>query len=349
MIINNKNYKVEFSNFEKLEKRFKKIDDQNDIFIIDNKLRTNPIIKKINKRYKDRCIFIVANEKIKTLERYSYLVEIILKKGIQRKSKLISFGGGTIGDLSGFIASTLLRGIDHIIVPTTLLAMVDSAIGGKTGINSISGKNLIGSFYLPKNVIICQEFLKSLSKREINCGFAEIIKYSIIKSGSFQKKLLNYDFKNEKKLRDIIKISIKIKSKYANDFKEKSHSRSARSILNFGHTFGHAIENSNYYNASIKHGEAIALGMLLEIKISKKLGYYKGSIDNMINLFRKYNLPINYRKYLSAKNIKQINTKIKFDKKASNQQINFICIDKNGGFVKKLSFDKLEALLNKID
>ena len=123
----------------------------------------------------------MGNEKIKSLNNYENIIEKIIKMGIQRKSKIYSFGGGTIGDLSGFLASTLLRGIDHIMIPTSLLAMVDSSIGGKTGINSEYGKNFIGSFYLPKRVIICPEFINTLPKREVACGFAEVIKYSIIK------------------------------------------------------------------------------------------------------------------------------------------------------------------------
>ena len=349
MNINNKSYKIEFSSFENLKNKIINKVSSKDILIIDNKLKKNQVIKKIPKKYQKRCIFIKAEEKIKSLEKYSLIVESILKKGIQRDSKLISFGGGTIGDLSGFIASSLLRGIDHIIVPSSLLAMVDSSIGGKTGINSSSGKNLIGSFYLPKKVIICPEFLNTLPKRELNCGFAEIIKYSFINPNNLNKKLIKYDFKNKKDLQSIIKHSIITKIKYTRDFKEKLNSRSARSILNFGHTIGHAIENTNSYNSSIKHGEAVALGMLIEIKISKILGFYSGSIDNMISLFKKYNLPLNYNKFLLSKSFSKIIAKIKFDKKAKNDFINFICIDKKGGFVKKLSFAKLESLIKKID
>tara|TARA_B100000674_G_scaffold470722_1_gene458754 strand:+ start:124 stop:1167 length:1044 start_codon:yes stop_codon:yes gene_type:complete len=347
--MNKKNHNIKFVNLIELQEIiFAKITNK-DIFIIDKNLMTNQLIKRLHNKFKNRCLIIKGDEKIKSLETYSNTIEKLLKMGIQRKSTLISFGGGTIGDLSGFISATLLRGIDHIMVPTTLLAMVDSSIGGKTGINSLMGKNLIGSFYLPAKVFICNEFLKSLSKREMSCGFAEIIKYSFINPRDFNINLMNNNLRDEKQLKKIIRQSINTKMKFTQDFHEISSSRSARSILNFGHSVGHAIENSNLYKSSIKHGEAIAIGMIIEIKISEILGHYKKSVENMINVLKKYNLPTNYKKFLLKKNIKKIIKKIKFDKKSSNQFIDFICIDRSGGFVKKLSFRKLEELLNKID
>ncbi len=347
--INNENHIIEFSNIKKLETFFKNNFSKIDILIIDRNLIKNNHIKKINNIFYDRIFILGGSEKIKSLTNYSNLIEKILKKGIQRKSKLISIGGGTIGDLSGFIASTLLRGIDHIMIPTSLLAMVDSSIGGKTGINSIHGKNLIGSFYLPKKVMIFPEFLQSLPKRELNCGFAEIIKYSFISPGQMRSNLLKFKDLKKSNIKEIIKLSILIKLKYIADFKEKSTLRKSRAILNFGHTIGHAIENTNSYAGNIKHGEAIALGMIIELKISKLLNVYKRNLDDEILLFKKFNLPINYKNYLIQKNIKTLLRKMKFDKKASGQFLNFILIDKNGGLVKKLTFKKIEELLNKID
>ena len=226
--------------------------------------------------------------------------------------------------------------------------MVDSSIGGKTGLNSKLGKNLIGSFYLPKKVIICHELLDTLPKRELSCGFAEIIKYSLIKPNNFKNKLFKYDLNYKAEIIPIINYSVKTKLNYVNDFKEKSSKRSSRAILNFGHSIGHAIENTNTYKSNIKHGEAIALGMLIELKISEYLGYYNKPIDQIINLLEKYNLPTSYEKYLSTSNIKKLIAKIKFDKKASDNNINIICIDNKGGFIKKLSFQKLEKILTKL-
>ena len=346
--VNNQDHIIEFSDTKKIEILFTKQITNIDIFIIDKNLLQNNRIKKIYEKFKNRCFLITGYEKIKTLSNFNTLIEKILKIGIQRKSKLISVGGGTIGDLSGFIASSLLRGIDHIMVPTSLLAMVDSAIGGKTGVNSKHGKNLVGTFYLPKKVFICPDFLKSLPKRELNCGFAEIIKYSYIFPGGLKNKLLNFKNINSSNIVDIIKLSVSTKLRYVSDFREKSNNRRSRAILNFGHSIGHAIENSNSYNTTIKHGEAIALGMLIELKLSKYLKFYKGNIRDQIDLMKKFGLPTNYNRYLTSGNINKLVMKMMFDKKTTGQYINFIFIDNLGGFVKKISFQKIKVLLNKI-
>ena len=348
MIINKKIHEIEISNLEKINKFFLNQNLNNDILVIDQNLKSNRYIKKLINKFGSRCLMLKGQEKIKSLDNYCIFIEKILKIGIQRKSKLISIGGGTIGDFAGFLASSLLRGIDHYMVPSSLLAMVDSSIGGKTGLNSKLGKNLIGSFYLPKKVIICPELLDTLPKRELSCGFAEIIKYSLIKPNNFKNKLFKYDLNNKAEIIPIINYSVKTKLNYVNDFKEKSSKRSSRAILNFGHSIGHAIENTNTYKSNIKHGEAIALGMLIELKISEYLGYYNKPIDQIINLLEKYNLPTSYEKYLSTSNIKKLIAKIKFDKKVSDNNINIICIDNKGGFIKKLSFQKLEKILTKL-
>ena len=348
MIIDKKIHEVEISNLDKVNKIFLSHDLNNDILIIDKSLNSNKYLKKLIYRFGTRCLIIKGQEKVKSLENYSYYIEKILKLGVQRKSRLISIGGGTIGDFAGFLASSLLRGIDHYMIPSSLLAMVDSSIGGKTGLNSKLGKNLIGSFYLPKKVIICPELLDTLPKRELGCGFAEIIKYSLIKPNNFKNRLLRYDLKNKTEMMSIINYSVKTKLNYVNDFKEKSSQRSSRAILNFGHSIGHAIENSNTYKSNIKHGEAIALGMIIELKISEYLGYYNKPIEQIIYLLEKYNLPTSYKKYLSIHNIKKLIEKIKYDKKASDNNINIICIDDKGGFIKKLSFQRLEKILTKL-
>jgi 3-dehydroquinate synthetase len=347
--INKEDHNIEFVNTKKFEYYLSKKINDKDILIIDKNLIKNIIINKIYKDFSKRCFLVNGNERIKSLKTFSTLIEKILRIGIQRDSKLISIGGGTIGDLSGYIASSLLRGIDHIMVPTSLLAMVDSSIGGKTGINSYYGKNLIGSFYLPKKVLIYPDFLKSLPKRELNCGFAEIIKYSLINPGIFKNKLFNFKDIYQSNILEIIKISISTKLKYVSDFREKSDLRKSRVILNFGHTIGHAIENSNSYDQSIKHGEAITIGMLIELKISQYLKYYNASIEDEIKLIKKFNLPSNYKDFLTTRKIEILIKKMMFDKKTFGNDVNFILIDKNGGFVKKISLKKLKGLLNKIN
>jgi len=248
--INNQSHSIEIIDFIKIDHFLKNQISDIDIIVIDKNLIKNKFIKKFYDKLSNRCFLLKGQERIKSLSNFNDLIEKILKKGIQRKSKLVSIGGGTVGDLSGFLSSSLLRGIDHIMIPTSLLAMVDSAIGGKTGVNSVYGKNLIGSFYLPKKVLICPEFLKTLPSREINCGFAEIIKYSYILPGPIKDKLYAFKNINKSNIKDIIKLSILTKLKYISDFREKSNHRRSRAILNFGHSIGHAIENSNLYKGS---------------------------------------------------------------------------------------------------
>ena len=186
---------------------------------------------------------------------------------------LFRSGGGTLGDLSGFIASTILRGIDLILFPTTLLSQVDSSIGGKNGINTNSGKNLVGTFYQPKFVFIDPKMLKTLPKREILSGYAEIIKHGIINDIKFfnwlnknSKKILTLD---NKILTEAIYKSIIIKRKYVlKDEKENLKNINSRAILNFGHTFGHVIEQTNDYKTNLNHGEAVAIGMVMASKLS---------------------------------------------------------------------------------
>ena len=187
----------------------------------------------------------------------------LLKRNFNRSDLVISVGGGITGDLIGFVASIFKRGINFINVPTTLLAQADAAIGGKTGVNSVFGKNLIGSFYQPKLVINDTAFLKSLPRKELICGYAEILKHSIIKD----KKLFIWLKKNTRKtfcqktprnLFYAIKKSCEIKLFFVNkDVNEKD----LRMILNFGHTFAHAIEVKNNYSKNVLHGEAVLSGM----------------------------------------------------------------------------------------
>ena len=202
-LINKEKHIINIISYKELEKQLNKQISHLDILIIDKSLTNIRLIKKFSKKFQNRTLVVQGNEKIKNLKNFQKNIEKIIKIGIQRKSKIYSFGGGTVGDFSGFLASSLLRGIDHIMIPTSLLAMVDSSIGGKTGVNSKYGKNLIGSFYLPKKVLVCPEFIKTLPKREIACGFAEVIKYSLIKPHPLKKIL-------ENKYSDILKINFNI-------------------------------------------------------------------------------------------------------------------------------------------
>ena len=344
-IIDKHIHEIEFLKIAQLEKKLINNISNLDILIFDSNIVKNTLIKKLLKKFPKRCFVIMGHERIKNIQNYSSLIEKIIKLGVQRKTVIYSFGGGTLGDLSGFLASTILRGVEHVMIPTSLLAMVDSSIGGKTGINSKFGKNLIGTFYLPKKVFICSDFLKSLPKREIACGYAEIIKYSLINSNHLHKLLVK---KSNGDINKIIKLSIYFKFKYISDFREKLKTKNSRAILNFGHTIGHAIENSNFYKSNLKHGEAISLGMILELKISILLNYYPEKVDNLIEILKKYNLPVNYNKYVNKNTIPSLIKKITFDKKVINEYVNIALVGKNGGFIKKISIRDLKSILNQI-
>ncbi len=200
-------------------------------------------------------------------------------------------------------------------------------------------------FIFQKKYLYVQIFLKVYQKREIACGYAEIIKYSLIDSGQLHKLLTK---RSKVDINKIIKLSINSKIRYISDFRERLKSENSRAILNFGHTIGHAIENSNFYNGNLKHGEAISLGMILELKISSLLNYYPKKVNSLIEILKKYNLPINYSKYVNKRTIPSLIKKITFDKKVVNEDVNIVLIGKNGGFIKKISIRDLKTILYQI-
>ncbi len=279
-----------------------------------------------------------GGDKTKSMSQLNLILEKSLSFEIDRNSLIIAFGGGVIGDIAGFAASILLRGINYIQIPTTLLSQVDSSVGGKTGINSSKSKNLIGSFHQPLAVIIDIELLKSLPKREFVAGLVEVVKYGLIHDRKFfdyielnYKEILEYD---KKKLKEIICESCKIKSEIIkNDEKENGQ----RALLNLGHTFGHAIESFGKYDGKIIHGEAVSVGICLAFKLSEKMNFCsQDEVERVINLFKKLELPT------SLKNIKSVSIttskmleKFKFDKKNKNNQLTFILNTKIGeSFIK---------------
>ena len=283
-------------------------------------------LKILQKPFKS--IILRPGEKTKSFKNLNYLVEKILQNKIDRNSVVIALGGGVIGDLVGFAASIVLRGLPYIQIPTTLLAQVDSSVGGKTGINSIYGKNLIGSFKQPIAVISSINMLNSLQKREINSGYAEILKYSLIADKNFFKWLLD-NGKDIIKLQPkncikAIKKSCEIKSNIVSiDEKESG----IRAFLNLGHTFGHSIESITNYSKKINHGEAVFVGTLMALKFSNYLNLCKSEI------------PKKYQEHLKILGIKHLidDYKIKtnseeiykhmlFDKKMTNGKLNFIVI-----------------------
>ena len=316
--------------------------------IIDSKVKIDLNFKKLKNI---KIISIQCGEKIKTFDDYKKLAEKLIKSNINRKSVLIAIGGGTLGDLAGFVASTVLRGLEFFLIPTTLLSQVDSSIGGKNGINTIFGKNLIGTFYQPKEVLIDTSILNSLPKKEIRSGYAEIVKHALIKDYHFfcwldenAKKLLDL---NKFILEKAIYKSIIIKLFYVNkDEKEFLLNNNSRAMLNFGHTIGHAIE-SLYNYKKFNHGEAISIGMITEAKISNYLGMLSfDELEKIITHFKKCRLKTHDN---ILKDKKLINRLTK-DKKNFQNNINFSLIDKIGNsiFYKKLDKNKVHKILQNI-
>ena len=253
-----------------------------------------------------------------------------------RSDSLIALGGGVVGDITGFCAATYLRGINYIQVPTTLLAQVDSSVGGKTAINVPQGKNLIGSFYNPKFVLISTDFLKTLPQEQYESGLGEVIKYAFIGNKKL-KKIIEDNAKkiterNEKILKTIIEESIKTKSKIVTkDEKENG----IRAILNFGHTFGHAIEAHHGYK-KITHGAAITMGMVIAAKVSLFEGHIKDQqLENIISVIKSLGLKADHRKYKYS----DLRKYMKIDKKVSDGQLNLILIDKNFNAFKTSNFN----------
>ena len=317
------------------------------VFLIDRKVFY--IFKKLNNYKNQKYLIVDCSERLKSFNNYAKISEKILNFNIDRSAKIVAIGGGTLGDLSGFIASTILRGVDLILFPTTLLSQVDSSIGGKNGINTKSGKNLVGTFYQPKLVYIDPKILKTLTKREILSGYAEIIKHGIINDLKFfnwlrknSKKILNL---NSKVLSEAIYKSIIIKRKYVLKYeKENLKNNNSRAILNFGHTFGHALETYYKYNKKLTHGEAISIGMIIAASLSYKLGYLTlKHLNDIKNHFKSNNLPMSDDNMFNEKIFKIIEK----DKKNDNTKINFVLIKKIGSafLSNNLSLNKIKKTL----
>ena len=307
------------------------------LLIIDKKV-PNKMISKITRSLKKKKIskfFFNANEKNKNLKNINKILQILLNKNFSRLDCVIGVGGGITGDVSGFVASLYKRGLRFINIPTTLLSQVDSSIGGKTGVNTKEGKNLIGSFYQPKIVISDIEFLKSLPKREVICGYGEIFKHSLILNKNFYK-YLDHNSKNilnlkspfiEKAIFESCKIKKKVVEKDENE-------KGLRKILNFGHTFAHAYEATLGYSKRLNHGEAVILGIITALKFSLDIKLIKTKEYNQITKhILKMNLPYNINNYFLPKNLSSILNYMMKDKKNISKKINLILLKKIGSTV----------------
>jgi len=285
--------------FNQLGSILGKLNIGSDAFIITNTYLKNKYGRILVKTLQNNgfsCHFKVVadSEKSKSIQTASLVLKELVKFDRKKKVFIIAFGGGVVGDLSGFVASVYKRGINYVQVPTTLLAQVDSAIGGKTAVDLDLGKNLVGAFYQPRLVFSDINLLKSLDNRQISSAMAEVIKYAVIKDS----KLFNFLENNYKKiikadsacLEKIISTCSNIKAKIVSS--DEKEILGKRTILNFGHTIGHAIEAASGYK-KYNHGEAISLGMIAAVDLSLKLRLLdEKSAKRIENLIKLYNLPV---------------------------------------------------------
>ena len=269
------------------------------------------------------CVEIPEGETHKTLQDAQTIYDHLIENQYDRNTLLVALGGGVIGDLTGFVAATFLRGVPCIQIPTTLLSQVDSSVGGKTAVNHPKGKNLIGAFYQPRLVAIDLDTLSSLPSDEFRAGMAEVIKYGVIED----PKLFAFLEKNSKKilaqdttcLETIIETSCSIKAKVVErDERESSY----RMVLNFGHTIGHAVEALTGYT-QFKHGEAVAIGMVYAAKLSCQLGHCSAEVVRKIEaLVEQYGLPTQLPEFSASEYIESMYR----DKKAHDKNIRFILV-----------------------
>ena len=317
----------------------KKIGDRLNRMEIDKKIAviTNPVVNNLYGHYLEdslksadfniHFIDIPDGEEYKTLETAVKIYDGLINFKMERQSLLIALGGGVIGDITGFVAATYLRGVPYVQIPTTLLAQVDSSIGGKTAVNHPKGKNLIGAFYQPRSVFIDIDTLKTLPREEVLCGIAEIIKYGVIRDRDFFEylegnieRLINLD---EEVTTYSIKRSCEIKAEVVSRDERES---GLRGILNFGHTIGHAVESLTDYRG-YRHGEAVAIGMAYASRLSLKSGLCSSEdCTRVINLIKNAGLPAT----IHGLDADRIIEALYLDKKVRGEKVRFVLLRKIG-------------------
>lgn len=310
------------------ESKFLIITDENVFSLYEDR------IKSIMKGLEYFIFKITPGEESKSIENFVEINKFLVENNFNRGDAIIAFGGGVVGDLGGYVAASYLRGIDFVAVPTTLLSMIDSSVGGKNGINFMNLKNQIGSFYFPKYVHIDYSFLETLDERNINNGLAEIFKYSVLKDRELFDYLKTADDLDYEK---IIYKSLNIKLDFVRD---DERDKGKRQKLNLGHTIGHGIESLSNYQ--LNHGESIGIGTIYMARAAYKLGladddFYK----DLIEAFENHNLPISYD--FDTDEILEV---LKHDKKIKNNRINIIVPTKIGEVMsKKIDFNELREII----
>jgi 3-dehydroquinate synthase len=294
--------------------------------------------------FSPRLLLIPDGERVKSLRWAAHLYDLLIKHRYGRGTILIALGGGVIGDLTGFVASTYLRGVDFVQVPTTLVAQVDASIGGKTGVNHPKGKNLIGTFYQPRLVFIDVAALQSLPKRELIGGMAEVVKYGVISDPDLftylelhNSLLLKYDLAA---LEHIVVKSARIKADVVGKDEREA---GLRRVLNYGHTLGHAIEAVTGYRR-YHHGEAIAIGMQFAAMLAVRLGRCEQAVAHrQERLFKRLGLPIALPPRVS---VRMLLSAMALDKKVRDGRVHFVLPERIGRVVvEPVGYDQIKAAL----
>jgi 3-dehydroquinate synthase len=270
--------------------------------------------------------FVISpGESSKSLQSAEKIYYFLAQRGLSRSDGILALGGGVVGDLAGFVASTYLRGVHFLQVPTTLLAQVDSSIGGKTAVNTCIAKNLVGTFAQPDGVFIDPDVLKTLEKRRVREGIAEIVKYAAIADVNLWQKLESYkdewDLLNNAE--EMIYACCEIKRQVV---EEDEFDEGKRLILNFGHTIGHALEATAGFGV-VTHGEGVAIGMVQISKIAEQKGLMpKGSAESLVAMLKKFHLPVEFAPWEKGK----LYQALMYDKKARGEKIKIILLEKIG-------------------
>ena len=284
----------------------------------------------IQKHFAEVPTFILPNgETHKNLQHFIEAQEYFAGLSLDRSTVMFAFGGGVVGDFAGFVAAAYMRGVDFVQIPTTLLSMVDSSVGGKTGVNLRAGKNLVGAFHQPEAVYIDLNRLQSLDSRQFSAGMAEIIKAGLLADVSFFEKLESLDRLDAQspELADVIHHSCSIKAGVvAADEKEQATS-GGRALLNLGHTFGHAIEQTTNYTEYL-HGEAISIGMMMAAELSRQLGYIEtDEVSRIQELLKKYELPTELKNPIPCESLMIAMGR---DKKKRQGTLKYVVLEKLG-------------------
>ncbi|MFA5264229.1 MAG: 3-dehydroquinate synthase [Opitutaceae bacterium] len=273
-------------------------------------------------------ISVSPGEESKSLENFGRVLDFLVANRLDRTSVLVAIGGGVIGDLGGFAAAAYLRGIDFIQVPTTLLAMVDSSVGGKTGINLHAGKNLAGAFHQPRSVTISTNFLRSLPAREFAAGSAEVIKYGLLGDAELFASLSKYPLKNDSpELPSVIRRCCAIKARVVEADERETAREGGRALLNLGHTFGHAVEQVAGYGVYL-HGEAVAIGLCAAARLSQRLGAIdSAAVDGIDRVVAAHALPVRLREPLRYADLHAAMAR---DKKVRAGTLRFVVLQRVG-------------------